>query len=194
MGKVEVCSEKRLLDDFFRVDEATLSFERFDGSMSPRVRRLVFERGDSAAALVFERDANVLLFTEQFRFPAYRKGEGWPLELMAGMVEEGETPEATVRRECEEELGYRPGNLEPVATFFVSPGGSSERIHLFYAEVTAAMQVGKGGGVAGEHEDIRIVRRSVDETRAALAAGRLTDAKTIIAVQWFLNHGLHGSV
>ena len=194
MGKVEVCSEKRLLDDFFRVDEATLSFERFDGSMSPRVRRLVFERGDSAAALVFDRDTNVLLFTEQFRFPAYRKGEGWPLELMAGMVEEGETPEATVRRELEEELGYRPGDLASVATFFVSPGGSSERIHLFYAEVTAAMRVGKGGGAAAEHEDIRIVRRSVDETRAALAAGQLTDAKTLIGVQWFLNHGLHGSV
>ncbi len=186
MGKVEVFSERRLLDDFFRVDEARVSFERFDGSMTPPVRRLVFERGDSAAAVVFDRDANALLFTEQFRFPAYRKAGGWLLEIMAGMVDAGEMPEATLRRELAEELGYRAGTVESVATFFVSPGGSSERIHLFYAEVTAAMRAGTGGGIASEHEDIRIVRRSVDEARLALAEGRFADAKTIIGVQWFL--------
>src|SRR5215475_10880155 len=80
MRRVEVRSRRRLLDDFFKIDEAEISFERFDGSMTPPVRRLVFERGDSAAAVVFERDANRLLLTEQFRFPTLKKGPGWLIE------------------------------------------------------------------------------------------------------------------
>ena len=95
------------MDDFFKVDEAQLSFERFDGTMTPKVRRLVMERGDAVAALVLERDTERLLFPEQFRFPTLEKGPGWLLEVMAGMVEPGELPEVTLRRELTEELGYQ---------------------------------------------------------------------------------------
>src|SRR5262245_41830203 len=77
MRKVDVQSRRRLLDDFFKVDEATVSFEHFDGSMTPPVRRLVFERGDSVAAGVFDRNTERLLLTEQVRFPTREKGPGW---------------------------------------------------------------------------------------------------------------------
>ena len=193
MRKVDVRSRRRLLDDFFKVDEAELSFERFDGSMTPPVRRLVFERGDSVAAVVFDREAQRLLLTEQFRFPTFEKGPGWLIELIAGMIDRGEQPEASMRREIEEELGYRADRIEHVATFYVSPGGSSERIWVYYAEVSEDGRVSAGGGLAGEHEDIRVVSEhedirvvsmSPDEARAALKDGRIADAKTIIGLQW----------
>ena len=189
MRKVDLQSRRRLLDDFFKVDEAELSFERFDGSMTPPVRRLVFERGDSVAAVVFDRDAERLLLTEQFRFPAFEKGPGWLIELIAGMIDRGEQPEASIRREIEEELGYRADHIEHIATFYVSPGGSSERIWVYYADVGAAGRVSAGGGLPGEHEDIRVVSISPEEARAALKDGKIADAKTIIGLQWFLARG-----
>ena len=187
MQRVDVRSRRRLLDDFFKVDEAELSFERFDGSMTPPVRRLVFERGDSVAAVVFDHEAQRLLLTEQFRFPTLEKGPGWLIELIAGMIDRGEQPEASIRREIEEELGYRANHIEHIATFYVSPGGSSERIWLYYAEVGEAGHVSAGGGLPGEHEDIRVVSVSPEEARAALKDGRIADAKTIVGLQWLFS-------
>jgi ADP-ribose pyrophosphatase len=100
------------------------------------------------------------------------------------MVDAGEAPEAALRRELEEELGYGVAHLEPIADFFVSPGGSSERIWLYYAEVDESRRLSAGGGLAHEHEEIRVVHMSPEEARAALDAGRLPDAKTIIGLQW----------
>jgi nudix-type nucleoside diphosphatase (YffH/AdpP family) len=185
MLRVDVRSRRRLLDDFFKVDEAQVSFERFDGSMTPPVRRLVFERGDSVAAVVFDRDAERLLLTEQFRFPTLEKGPGWLLEIIAGMIDAGEQPEESLKREIEEELGYRAHRIEHIAAFYVSPGGSSERIWLYYAEIGAADRVSAGGGLAREQEDIRVVWISLDEASAALKDGKIADAKTLIGLQWF---------
>jgi nudix-type nucleoside diphosphatase (YffH/AdpP family) len=103
---------------------------------------------------------------------------------MTGMIERGEQPEDSIRREIEEELGYRADCIEHVATFYVSPGGSSERIWMYYAEVSAAGRVSAGGGLPGEHEDIRVLAMSPQEARAALKDGRMADAKTIIGLQW----------
>ncbi len=190
MERTEVHGRRRLLDDFFKVDEAEVSFERADGSMTPPARRLVFERGDSVAAVVVHRESHSLLFTEQFRFPTLGKGSGWLLEVIAGMIDSGESPEAALRREIEEELGFAVARLEPISTFFVSPGGSSERIWLYYAEVTDLGRLSAGGGVAAEQEEIRIVRLSPDAAQAALREGRLPDAKTIIGLQWLFAKSL----
>ncbi|MEF8755038.1 MAG: NUDIX hydrolase [Accumulibacter sp.] len=184
MGRVEVRGRRRLLDDFFKVDEAEVSFERADGSMTPPARRLVFERGDSVAAVVYHRDSDRLLFAEQFRYPTVGKGSGWLLEVVAGMIDRGESPETALRREIEEELGFALTRCEPIATFFVSPGGSSERIWLYYAEVSEDGRVGSGGGVAAEQEEIRIVSMSTATAMDALREGALVDAKTIIGLQW----------
>src|SRR5437867_13108850 len=106
MPKVEVISRRRLLDDFFKVDEARLRFERYDGTMSEVVRRLNFERGDSVAALLVDPRAQTVYLTEQFKYPAYEKAGGWLIDVVAGMFGPDESPEEAVRREILEESGF----------------------------------------------------------------------------------------
>jgi ADP-ribose pyrophosphatase len=162
-----------------------LAYERFDGSMTPPLKRLVFERGDSVAAIVYHREENRLLFLQQFRYPTYEKGPGWITEVVAGMQEHGEPAEEALRREIVEEIGYEASHVEHIATFYVSPGGSSERIVLFYVEVTAAGKIGPGGGLTEENEDIATVSYSPAELVELVAKGRIQDAKTLIGVLWF---------
>src|SRR5215813_8266299 len=106
MPKVEVINRRRLLDDFFKVDEVRLRFERYDGSMSEEIRRLNFERGDSVAALLLDGKKGVVYLVEQFMYPTLAKAGGWLETVAAGMIDEGETPEEAVRREIREETGF----------------------------------------------------------------------------------------
>jgi nudix-type nucleoside diphosphatase (YffH/AdpP family) len=184
MKRVEVYSKDRVFDHFFKIDEAHLRFERYDGEMSRPVTRLVFERGDSVAAIVFNRDSRRVLLVEQFKYPTYDNGPGWLMETVAGIVESGESPEAALRREVLEEVGYETDRLEPIARFYVSPGGTSERILLYYAEVSDASRVGPGGGVPSEDEDIRTVELSLEELDGMVEEGRVNDAKTLVGVLW----------
>ena len=135
MSDVIVHEKRRVFDGFFKIDEATVSYRGADGSMIGPVRRLSLERGDSVAALVFHRDRRSVILANQFRYPTYEKGPGWLTELVAGMVDPGETPEQSMRREILEESGYEIERLQHISTFYVSPGGSSERIFLYYVEV-----------------------------------------------------------
>lgn len=182
--KVEIESTRRLLDDVFQVEEAVLRHELPGGGMSPPVRRLNFERGDSAAALIVHRERRSCVLTGQFRYPAHRRGEGWLLEIPAGMVEGEETPEASIRREIVEEIGYRVGELIRIAVFFPSPGGSSERIHLYCALVGDGDRVDGGGGNRDENEAIEVRELPLAEVMDRVAAGRVSDGKTLLALYW----------
>ena|SRR5450755_1801491 len=185
--QVEILAHRRVFDGFFKIEETELRYERFDGAMTPPVKRLVFERGDSVAAMMYDRGQNKLLFLNQFRFPTYQKGPGWMTEVVAGMQEHGEPADEALKREIREESGYEVTSLEPIATFYVSPGGSSERIALFYVEVTSANKIATGGGLAEENEDIETVAYSPEELAQAVADGAIQDAKTLIGILWFQN-------
>ena len=176
MKKVIIKRETRLLDDYFKVDEAYLSYELFAGGMSGTIRRLNFERGDSVAAVVLNRDTERVILIEQFRYPTYRKGPAWMTEAVAGIVTENESPETALRREVREEIGYEIDKLHYVASFYLSPGGSSERIFLYCAEVSDAHKSTPGGAMVQEGEDIRIVEYSLDALKHALVSARIHDA------------------
>lgn len=185
MKRVEVLSQRRLVDAFFKLDEAELRHEQTDGSMSAPMRRLNLERGDGVAALVYHPQRSKLVFVRQFRYPAYlHNGPGWLVELPAGMVDRDEDPSETMRREIAEETGYGLRHIEHIAQFYLSPGGSSERIFLYYAEIDPQQPRGDGGGLAAEQEDIESVELSLSEAWQMLDAGEFSDAKTIIALQW----------
>jgi ADP-ribose pyrophosphatase len=182
--KVQIISRKRVLDDFFKIDEVHLRFERYDGSMSEVIRRLNFERGDSVAALIVDPDKKTAALAEQFMYPAYEKAGGWMPTLVAGMIDQGETAEQAVRREIMEEAGFETERLVPIADFFVSPGGSDERIFLFCAVVSERSRRSAGGGLASESEDIRIVSLPIDDFLARVRGGQINDAKTLVAGYW----------
>lgn len=187
MHEVHIERKKRILDDFFKVEEVYLRYERFDGHMSPLVRRLNFERGDSVAILLFNPKSQHILLVNQFKYPAYEKGPGWITETVAGMIDPNESPERAARREVEEETGYTINKLEHISTFYVSAGGSSERIILYYAEVDEFNKIGAGGGDARENEDIMTVELALPEALKQIQSGELVDAKTILGIFWLQN-------
>jgi ADP-ribose pyrophosphatase len=181
---VKIEKKQLLLDDVFKVEEAFVTYEHFDGRMGPVVRRLNFERSDSAAVVLHHTGNDSVLLVEQFRYPTYAKGPGWMTELVAGVIDGNETAEAAMRREVLEETGYRASALEHVSTFYVSPGGTSERITLFYGKISEGDRTGKGGGLARESEDIRLCEIPLAEAFEKLAKGEFEDAKTIIGLMW----------
>lgn len=190
--KVIVHRKRRVFDDFYDIDEVEVSFEGHSGKMLGPFRRLTFERGDSVAALVLKRNwrsnptqAPKVLLVNQFKYPVYVHDDGWITETVAGMVDPGETREESIRRELREEIGYEVQELEFVASFYSSPGGSSERVFLFYCEVDDSCRVpGAGGGLAAEGEDIQMVEYELPEFFAKLAGGVFVDPKIIISGLW----------
>jgi nudix-type nucleoside diphosphatase (YffH/AdpP family) len=189
--RVEIRAQKRLFDDFFKVDELIISHERYDGSMSGDERRLVFARGDAVAVLLFDRNTRSVVLVEQFRAPtliAHRRDhrastDGWIVELVAGMIDKDETTEQAAVREVFEETGYRIANPTLIGIFFSSPGGSDERFFLYFAQVDERHRQGNGGGIAGE-EDIKVFLLPVDDLFRSLAHGAICDPKLAIAGHW----------
>jgi ADP-ribose pyrophosphatase len=188
--RVEVIEQTREYDGVFKLDRVVLRFEKFSGEMSQKLTRLVFERGDSAAVLLYDRQRDAVILVEQFRYPAYaREGAGGRLlEIVAGTVDRGRTPEAVARAELVEEAGYVLEELQYVTTFYPSPGASTERIHLYLGYLSSATQIGPGGGTAGTGEDIRVHAVPFNTALQWVRDGLIRDAKTIIALQYLALH------
>ncbi len=184
--KVVIKNVKRIFDDFFKIDEAILQYEKFDGTMSPELRRLNFNRGNSVGILVYNQNRNSLIFTKQFRYPAFASDpeQAWMLEIIAGMMDDEQQPEKCAIREIAEETGYQVTELTYLSQFFVSPGGTSEKIYLYFARVSDIDAKFAGGGLKEEGEDIQVVQIPVPEAMKMLKNGQFQDAKTIVALQW----------
>ncbi|ADP70603.1 NUDIX hydrolase [Rhodomicrobium vannielii ATCC 17100] len=192
-SRVTISEHSRVLDLFFKVDDYAVSHERLDGAMSEPRSTLVFERGDAVGALLYDPERRKIITVRQFRLPVHLRepGRGWMVEAVAGMLNttdggESETPYDCVMRETQEETGYQLTRLTPVGKYYSSPGGSTEIIHLYYAEVRTVDQTEKGGGNAAEGEDIEIVEFAIDEFFDRLVAGEFQDPKLIIAGQWLM--------
>ena len=183
-ASLEILAREVVYRGFFRMDRFLLRHSLYQGGMCGPLNRELFERGHAAAALLYDpmRDRVVLL--EQFRIGALdMPGGPWLLEIVAGMIEPGEQAEEVVRREAVEEAGAVIGALHFICDFLVSPGGTSERISLYCAEVDSD---GLGGihGLTVEHEDIRVAVVSFEEAWQLLQRGEINSASPIIALQW----------
>ncbi len=185
--KVIIKNVKRIFDDFFKIDEARLHYEKFDGTMTQELRRLNFNRGNSVAIVLYNRKNNSLIFTKQFRYPVFSSDpqQAWILELIAGMIDDNQTPKQSAFREITEETGYQISDLTFISQFFVSPGGTSEKIYLFFAHIEDTDAKSAGGGLANEGVDIQVVQIPVQEAMKMLKDGQFQDAKTIVGLQWF---------
>lgn len=193
ISDAEVIGKARAFQGYFAVDRYHLRHRLFGGGWSEPIRREVFERGHAVAVLLFDPARDELVFVEQFRPGAYAalhagesmaNGAPWLIECVAGIVEKGESPEDVARREAFEEAHCRIDELIPVSRFFVSPGGSSETVAL-YCGITQAPENGSLHGLAEEHEDIRVLCLDSSSAIGRLKQGRLNNAITLIAMQWF---------
>ena len=184
MDRVRVLEKRWILDDVFKVEEAIIEHRKHDGSWSTPLRQLCFERGDSVAALLVNRETGNLVLVNQFRYPTYEKGPGWLDEIVAGGLDEDETPEAAMVREIREETGYEVERLEHITTFYTTPGGSSERLILFYAEASGADARETRTGLGVGDEDIEVFELSPADLWQRFESGELQDAKTIVALLW----------
>jgi len=184
----EIIDKTTCYQGFFRLERYRLQHDLFAGGQSSILTRECLERGHAAAVLLFDPDLDRLVMVEQFRVGAMEAPNGpWLLEFVAGIMEEGESAEAVVRREAMEEAGCEILTLVPALRFLLSPGGCSEEIHLFCGRVDAK----NAGGIHGlvhEGEDIRVLVVAVDEALRLLETGKISNATAIIALQWFALH------
>ena len=191
--KVKITEENREYDGFFKIDKAVLQYEKFNGEMSEEITRLNFNRGDSVAILLYDEKHNSVILVNQFRYPAYvNDGPGWILEVVAGAIDKGRDVVSVAQAELLEEAGYEVNHLELIGKFYVSPGGTSERIYLYLG--LAHRKVSSGGGLISEHEDIQVMEIPLDDAVKMVETGEICDAKTIIALQWLKLRGIgkHG--
>ena len=187
--KVKLHKNERILNDFFAVDVATLQYEKYDGKLSETVRRYNLTRPEAAAVLVYLEDEDKLLLIRQFRYADYQRSKrGWITEIVAGILDGDESPLEGARRETIEETGYEINTFEPIASVYSSPGICTEFVHIYLGRAIRQDQKHPGGGLDTEHEDIQLIKISPDEARAMLSRREIEDAKTILALQYFLLH------
>jgi ADP-ribose pyrophosphatase len=184
-SRVELLSDEVARQGYLRVNRLRLRHELFAGGMGQILTREVIERGDAVAVLPYDpiRDAVVLI--EQFRIGAFAHGDDdpWLIEIVAGIVEDGEAPEAVALREADEEAGLAVTALLPVAAYYASPGIVTERVQVYCGRVDAGEAAGVHG-LAGEGEDIRVLVLGFDAAMRALAEGRVRVSPALVALQW----------
>ncbi|BAO56164.1 NUDIX domain-containing protein [Nonlabens marinus] len=183
--KFEIENEKIAYSGFLKVLRADVIHEAVHNGDSIHATRECLERGDSVAVLIYEKDTDSFLFTRQFRYPSARRNNPWMLELVAGSIDGDEEGQVAARREVKEEIGFEIQDLEKVMTYFPSPGGCSEQITIYYAQVNSSQQVTKEGGKTEEKEDIELVRIKKDEAKKMLQKGAFNNSISIIGLQWF---------
>ena len=185
---VDLQQREQSFRGYFSLETLTLRHRLFAGGWSTPVRRELFQRGDAVGVLPWDPVADELVLIEQFRVGAIRDDDSpWMLELIAGIVEAGESDTAVVHREAEEEAGCQLGQLEQIATFYPSAGACSEQIRLFVGEVTQS-QPGTVQGLDSEHEDILVHQLPREQVMQMLDRNEINNGHTLIALQWLARH------
>ena len=185
---LEILEEETCYQGFYRLQRVRLRHRLFAGGMSPAIVREVIERGDVAAVLLYDPQRDEVVMIEQFRIGARNDARGpWLLEVVAGLIEPGETPPAVARREAWEEAGCAITDLLPISEFYSSPAKTSQRTHLYLGRVDASA-AGGIHGLAAEGEDIRVVRLAAEQAITLAEQGRTDSAWPLIALLWFARH------
>lgn len=180
----KILQRKIVYHGHFQLEQWKVQFRLFSGGWSETLIREVFERGEAVGVLLFDTSCDDLVLIEQFRVGIANKAKNpWLIEIVAGVINQGESLDQVVRRETHEETGLTITNLLPICQYWVSPGGSSERMYLFCGQVNAQLAQGIHG-VTEEGEDIRLHVLSLKVAYNLLNQGKFNNSSTIIALQW----------
>lgn len=181
-SRIRINSVETLSENWGTLKKTVFDYRRRDGSWETQTRE-TYDRGNGAAIIPYDPDRDTVLLVRQFRFAAYVTGHDEPLiEACAGLLD-ADDPETAIRREAEEELGYRLRDVRFLFSPFVTPGSVTERLWFYAASYTPGDRVSDGGGHPDEGEDIEVLEMPLDEALRAITDGRIMDAKTIILLQ-----------
>lgn len=180
---VRIHAEELLSDNWYVLKKYTFDLRRRDGSWQSQTRE-IYDRGNGATILLYNRERRTVLLIRQFRMPTYVNGyHGYLIESAAGLLDNA-SPEERIRLEAEEETGYRVGHVEKIYSAFMSPGSVTERIHFFIGEYQPGDRVSDGGGLEDEGEDIEVLALGFEEALAMVDSAEIVDGKTIMLLQY----------
>ncbi len=181
---VEIIEKKRVFDGFFKIDKYAFRHKLFNGGTSDIIYREIFERGHAVGVLPYDPVSQSILLVEQVRIGAIETTQSpWLLEVIAGMVDDHEDFAHVARKEAEEEAGLTLNELEFMLSYLASPGGTSERLHLYFAK-TDLTHAGGIHGLECEGEDIKVHVLPVEFAFQLLEQGEIDNAATVISLQW----------
>ena len=179
-----------LSDNWYTLKKVNFDYQLEDGSWQNQNRE-AYDRGNGAVILLYNKEKRTIILTKQFRMPTYMNGnnDGMMIELPAGILD-NEAPESAIKRETEEETGYRITEVQKVFEAYMSPGSVTEILYFFIAAYQKEMKVGDGGGHEEEHENIEVLEIPFTESLEMIKTGELKDAKSIMLLQYAQINGL----
>lgn len=187
---IHILNNEILSDNWYVLKKITYQYTKNDGSKQIQSRE-AYDRGNGAVVLLYHKAQKTVILTRQFRLPTYLNGNpsGLLIEACAGLLDK-DHPEDCIRRETEEETGYRIANLQKVYEAYMSPGSVTEILYFFVAEYNRSMKVADGGGLAHEEENIEVMELDFDRALDMIDNGEIKDAKTIMLLQYLRLKGI----
>jgi nudix-type nucleoside diphosphatase (YffH/AdpP family) len=181
---VKIIEEKVLSDNWYVLKKIIFEYRNKQGEWQTQSRE-AYDRGNGATILLYNKENQTVVLTEQFRMPTYINGNdsGMLIEACAGLLDK-DNPEDCIRRETEEETGYRIGEVTKVFEAYMSPGSVTEILYFFVAEYSKAMKVNDGGGAADEQENIDVLEIDFRKAIEMIRTGEIKDGKTIMLLQY----------
>lgn len=179
-----------LSDNWYTLNKVTYDYQRKDGSWETQSRE-AYDRGNGATILLYNKELRKVILTRQFRLPTYINGnvDGMLIEACAGLLDK-DNAEDCIRKETEEETGYKVTKVQKIFESYMSPGSVTEILYFFVAEYTPSMKVSDGGGLQDEQEHIEVLELDFDEAYEMINTGELKDGKTIMLIQYAKINGL----
>ncbi|MEF9478030.1 GDP-mannose pyrophosphatase NudK [Chryseobacterium sp. 1B4] len=180
---ITILTTEILSDNWYTLNKVTFSVRKKDGTTETQSRE-AYDRGNGAVILLYNKPSNTVILTKQFRLPTYINGNptGMLIEACAGLLD-NDNPEDCIKRETEEETGYKISKVEKVFEAYMSPGSVTEILYFFIAEYSNEMKINDGGGLEEEGENIQVLELSFEKSLEMIDNGEIKDAKTIMLLQ-----------
>ena len=187
---INILKTEILSDNWYTLKKITYDYLKKDGTKQTQSRE-AYDRGNGATILLYNKALKTVILTRQFRLPTYINGNqsGFLIEACAGLLDK-DNPEDCIRRETEEETGYKVTDVRKIYEAYMSPGSVTEILYFFIAEYSKEMKVAEGGGAAHEEENIEVLEVSFDNAIEMMSNGEIKDAKTIMLLQYIKLSGL----
>ncbi len=183
-NEVKIKATEVLSDNWYTLRKITFDFKKYNGEWET-ISREAYDRGNGATILLYNLQRKTIILTRQFRMPTFLNGNetGMLIEACAGLLDK-DNPEDCIRRETEEETGYKIKDVRKIYEAYMSPGSVTEILYFFIAEYESDMKMSDGGGIDEEHEEIQVLELDFDAAFNMVKTGEIKDGKTIMLMQY----------